>query len=293
MWCCCQVSGGPCLPGPAAGSAECAPRLARAHAPLSVSPRGCDGVWSCQSSCQASCAGVSVALARGQPVACKPRGRPAPRRGVVLSTTTRTRAALCGTSNRPATASGAAQRRPAAAASCACTDRWHLAPAYPFWGPAGAQVGHARVLATWIDSTSWIDSMEYHLGHVPPTEPLVGRWGCRPGHAATHLEVSSSQALAPGAARLLCSPSHAAAGGCAGGRRLAAWRRAAPRPARRAARCVRHPRGPRAPRPAGRPERPPAAAAASAWPCRSGCWPAAWRGPCRAPLWRPWSGYEQ
>ncbi|KAL4444943.1 hypothetical protein ABPG77_003993 [Micractinium sp. CCAP 211/92] len=35
-----------------------------------------------------------------------------------------------------------------------------------------SQMGHARVLAAWIDSTSWIDSMEYHLGHVPPTEPL-------------------------------------------------------------------------------------------------------------------------
>lgn len=41
---------------------------------------------------------------------------------------------------------------------------------------------HARVLANWIDSSSWIDSLEYSLGHVPPTEPLVScRWRCAEG----------------------------------------------------------------------------------------------------------------
>ncbi|EFN55456.1 hypothetical protein CHLNCDRAFT_133793 [Chlorella variabilis] len=36
----------------------------------------------------------------------------------------------------------------------------------------GAQVRHTNILSAWIDSASWLTSMEYRLGHVPPSQPL-------------------------------------------------------------------------------------------------------------------------
>ena len=36
-----------------------------------------------------------------------------------------------------------------------------------------AQLSHTRILSAWLDSASWCASMEYRLGHVPPSQPLV------------------------------------------------------------------------------------------------------------------------
>lgn len=44
--------------------------------------------------------------------------------------------------------------------------------------PAGAQVSHTNILSAWVDSACWLDSMEYRLGHVPPSQPMVGFIQC-------------------------------------------------------------------------------------------------------------------
>lgn len=36
----------------------------------------------------------------------------------------------------------------------------------------GAQVSHTNILSAWVDSASWVSSMEYRLGHVPPSQGL-------------------------------------------------------------------------------------------------------------------------
>ncbi len=49
-------------------------------------------------------------------------------------------------------------------------------------GSAGAQVRHTNIMSAWTDSASWLESMEYRLGHVPPSQPLVrigGAWARR------------------------------------------------------------------------------------------------------------------
>jgi hypothetical protein len=34
-------------------------------------------------------------------------------------------------------------------------------------------VSHTNILSAWVDSASWVSSMEYRLGHVPPSQGLV------------------------------------------------------------------------------------------------------------------------
>lgn len=34
-------------------------------------------------------------------------------------------------------------------------------------------MSRGQILSAWIDSASWVHSMEYRLGHVPPSQPLV------------------------------------------------------------------------------------------------------------------------
>lgn len=36
----------------------------------------------------------------------------------------------------------------------------------------GAQVSNDNILAAWVDSASWVESMEYRLNHIPPKQPL-------------------------------------------------------------------------------------------------------------------------
>lgn len=43
----------------------------------------------------------------------------------------------------------------------------------------GAQVSQKLIVAAWVDSASWLHSMEYRLGHMPPSQPLASRRGVR------------------------------------------------------------------------------------------------------------------
>lgn len=40
----------------------------------------------------------------------------------------------------------------------------------------GAHMSRGQILSAWIDSASWAHAMEYRLGHVPPSQPLVGSY---------------------------------------------------------------------------------------------------------------------
>lgn len=49
---------------------------------------------------------------------------------------------------------------------------------------AGAHVSHRHIVSAWTDSTTWLECSDYKLGHVPPSQPLVGRgggWWCSEG----------------------------------------------------------------------------------------------------------------
>ena len=39
---------------------------------------------------------------------------------------------------------------------------------------AGAHVSHRHIVSAWTDSTTWLECSDYKLGHVPPSQPLVG-----------------------------------------------------------------------------------------------------------------------
>lgn len=87
---------------------------------------------------------------------------------------------------------------------------------------AGAQLSHGNILSAWIDSASWIDSMEYRLGHVPPSQPLVrrdgglaGQRGHRPSRGGDGGAVGRLAAATPAAGRL--PPTHAVARSPVGG----------------------------------------------------------------------------
>lgn len=44
----------------------------------------------------------------------------------------------------------------------------------PLLHGAGAQLTRSNIMWAWLDSSDWLDGMEYRLGHMPPSQPLVG-----------------------------------------------------------------------------------------------------------------------
>lgn len=71
----------------------------------------------------------------------------------------------------------------------------------------GAHMSRGQILSAWIDSASWAHAMEYRLGHVPPSQPLVGPYG-QLDQAAAHC----SAPAADGVSLLLQACCRAAAG---------------------------------------------------------------------------------